>query len=182
MARPIRPALTVSGWSISPSADPVTPGTPIQASFDPGNQTNVYSFEGHAGDKYFFDTLTGFDGRWRLIDPAGTQIFSDFYRDQDVKTLALDGTYKLLLEGPALPDGCPEFSVQHRAGAEHDDGHGAQSGRQWHYRRVGADQHLYFFGHNAGTVSPRRLFRLLRDELDDCGAKCHAIHQHLLQQ
>jgi hypothetical protein len=84
----------------------VTPGTPLTASLDPSNETDVYHFTANAGDRLFFDRQTLSPANsgwvsWRLLDPYGRQVWgpANFYDDVDVSTLALAGVYTLLIEG-----------------------------------------------------------------------------------
>jgi hypothetical protein len=56
----------------------VTPGTPVTASLDPGNETDVYRFTANAGDRVFFDRQTFSPANsgwvsWRLLDPYGAR-------------------------------------------------------------------------------------------------------------
>jgi RHS repeat-associated protein len=89
------------------SVTPLTPGTPVSGSLDPGLETDLYRFTAAAGDRYFFDVVarSGTAGAiWRLIDPYGNVLFTNSFNgttnaDVDVMTLAQPGTYTLLLEG-----------------------------------------------------------------------------------
>jgi subtilase family serine protease len=84
------------------TATPITPGTPFGGTLDPGSSTDLYRFEGTAGQRLYFDlqTLQVNDGVWRLIDPFGDQlVYTGFGSDVDVTTLANTGTYTLLFEG-----------------------------------------------------------------------------------
>ncbi len=86
---------------------PLTPGTPVSGSLDPGTETDLYRFTAAAGDRYFFDLVarSGTAGAiWRLIDPYGNVLFNTSFNspsvsDVDVLTLAQPGSYTLLLEG-----------------------------------------------------------------------------------
>ncbi len=79
-------------------------GTPISSTLSPFNQTELYQFDAAAGDAFFFDVQAlGTSSSyvyWRLIDPFGQQNFSaTTFTDEDLRTLAFDGTYTLIVEG-----------------------------------------------------------------------------------
>ncbi|MEH2565659.1 CARDB domain-containing protein [Bradyrhizobium sp. AZCC 2289] len=86
------------------SAASITPGTVVSGTLSPGNATNLYKFNASAGDQFYFDQLTGggYPNYWRLIDPYGQQVWSTYFGtpyNVDTQTLALPGTYTLLVEG-----------------------------------------------------------------------------------
>jgi hypothetical protein len=85
------------------SATPITPGTPLSASLNPGNSTNLYQFSANAGDPFYFDVLSGggSPNTWRLIDPYGQQLFYNYFSTQysGPVTMPSTGTYTLLFEG-----------------------------------------------------------------------------------
>ena len=86
-------------------AEQLSFGTPIEDTFGEGKTTNLYQFEGTAGEKYFFDyqTIIGSRGssysQWRLIDPEGNEVFDQgFTTDASDITVPSTGTYTLLVE------------------------------------------------------------------------------------
>jgi hypothetical protein len=83
------------------SATPITLGTAVSGSLNPGNSSNLYKFNANAGDLIYFDeqTLSNGNTYWRLIDPNGQQVWLNSF--SDVATLAMPstGTYTLLVEG-----------------------------------------------------------------------------------
>ncbi|HEV3341679.1 MAG TPA: putative Ig domain-containing protein, partial [Pirellulales bacterium] len=111
--------LTVSGFAASTgaysfrldnlaSATPLTPGTPVSDTLNPGNSTNLYSFTAAAGQSFYFTNLaysggsvtSFFNDDWRLIDPYGNTVFTTLLRsDAGRQTLNAPGTYTLLVEG-----------------------------------------------------------------------------------
>ena len=89
-------------------ATALTPGTQVDATLNPGNETDVYRFDAQAGERFFFDAraLSPNNGNWvswTLLDPQGRLVFgpTGLYanNDVDVTTLARSGTYTLLVEG-----------------------------------------------------------------------------------
>jgi hypothetical protein len=79
-----------------------TPGTVVNGTLDPGNETDVYQFDALAGDQFYFDSQDASStAYWRLLDPYGGVVFEPSYlpSDVDVLTLGADGTYTLLIEG-----------------------------------------------------------------------------------
>ncbi|WP_032908246.1 hypothetical protein, partial [Mesorhizobium sp. LNHC252B00] len=84
------------------AADPITSGTPVPGVLPTGTETALYRFDAQAGEKFFFDqqSQTGSGNvYWRLIDPFGKQVWFNSFVDQDVETLAFNGTYTLAVEG-----------------------------------------------------------------------------------
>ena len=79
----------------------------VTGNFDPSYETDIYQFDGVAGDRLFFDYHSGHNydvinkrgTYWRLIDPNGNYLFeSGFSRDIKDVTLPETGKYTLLLE------------------------------------------------------------------------------------
>ena len=102
-------------------------GTSIEDTFGEGKTTNLYQFEGTAGEKYFFDYQsiigTSFAGYnyWRLIDPEGNEVFDQgFTTDAANITLSQTGTYTLLVENDILdrPSDSNFESIDYRFQAE----------------------------------------------------------------
>lgn len=89
---------------VSPaSATPMFPDTDVAVLLDPPMTTRLLTFNGTAGDQYYFDgrALTGSGNvTARLYAPDGTMLFSRYSTD-DEPTFALPftGTYLLALEG-----------------------------------------------------------------------------------
>ncbi|HEX4999488.1 MAG TPA: LEPR-XLL domain-containing protein, partial [Terriglobia bacterium] len=83
------------------SATPLTPGTPVSSSLNPATETDLYQFDGVAGERYYFDALTGLsNATWRLVDLFNNVVFSDSQNsDIDAFTLPRTGTYILAIEG-----------------------------------------------------------------------------------
>ncbi|MBN8494737.1 MAG: LamG domain-containing protein, partial [Burkholderiales bacterium] len=81
---------------------PITPGTPVAGELQPGSQTDLFAFDGSAGQAFYFDTLASAsgDGRLRLLGPQGQLVWEmGLGSDVDVFTLPADGRYTLLVEG-----------------------------------------------------------------------------------
>ncbi|RMG35700.1 MAG: LEPR-XLL domain-containing protein, partial [Gammaproteobacteria bacterium] len=83
-------------------ATPITIGTPVSGQLAPGSETDIYTFEGKAGERYFFDSVAGngWWAYWRVLDPYGREILERYqHEDQDTTTLQETGTYTILIEG-----------------------------------------------------------------------------------
>ncbi|MEQ1845388.1 MAG: hypothetical protein ABL983_07400, partial [Nitrospira sp.] len=96
-----------------------TPGTAVNGTLSPGNRTNAHRFNVTAGDRFFFDYINAGSfpaPTWRLIDPTGQVVFgpASFDRDVDAMTLALTGSYTLLMEGPISLTGSFSYSFNVR--------------------------------------------------------------------
>ncbi|RUY68488.1 LEPR-XLL domain-containing protein, partial [Mesorhizobium sp. M7A.F.Ca.CA.001.09.2.1] len=85
------------------TAVPITSGTPVSGTLPSGTETALYRFDSQAGEKFFFDqqSNTGVTVSWRLIDPFGRTVWSNWFQngDIDVQTLAFSGSYTLAIEG-----------------------------------------------------------------------------------
>ncbi|MEQ1563438.1 MAG: CARDB domain-containing protein, partial [Nitrospiraceae bacterium] len=79
----------------------VTPGTQAFGTLEPGNETNLHRFSGAAGAVVAFDVQQLPNGLayWRLIDPAGNQIFAGPMGDVGATTLSSTGFYTIQVEG-----------------------------------------------------------------------------------
>src|SRR6185503_5748566 len=87
----------------------IEPGVELlNQQLNPGNSTRVYSFTTNApGERIYIDLTQKSSSAavyWRLIDPYGrTELLSPYFMsagsDLDTTTLALAGTYTLLVEG-----------------------------------------------------------------------------------
>ncbi len=95
------------------AAPVITPGTPVSASLNPANQTDVYRLNVTAGDRYFFDiqSIQIADGTWRLINQYGDLIANTYIgSDFGEITLPLDGPYFLVVEGRRYATGSNNYT------------------------------------------------------------------------
>ena len=84
------------------SAQAVVSGQPQTVTLNPGTSTALFKFDAVAGQKVYFDAISGSgEPYWRLIDPAGNQVFGPNYARYDIEApvLPIDGTYTLMIEG-----------------------------------------------------------------------------------
>jgi hypothetical protein len=84
------------------AASTITPGNVVSGTLNPGNATNLYKFDAQSGDPFYFDLQSlsgGGSTYWRLIDPAGKQLWFNNISDVGRQALAASGTYTLLVEG-----------------------------------------------------------------------------------
>ena len=91
----------------------LTPGIAVSGQLSPGNETDIYRFNATAGDRYFFDCQAlSNTAYWRLQDPYGQVVFDTSYMGSDIGpiTLALTGTYTLLVEGYISITGATNYS------------------------------------------------------------------------
>ena len=82
--------------------DTVSDGVPAAGAGNlevPG-AVDVYNFDGVTGQETIFDALVGDTGQFRIVltAPDGTELFDDFYQDQQV-TLPQTGIYNLRITG-----------------------------------------------------------------------------------
>ncbi len=93
-------------------ATAITPGSIVNGTLDPANETEAYRFHASAGDRYSFQWIshTGIPNSYqRLYDPLGNLVFlsfSSFGSEPITNQLAATGTYTLLVEG-SLSDTAP---------------------------------------------------------------------------
>ncbi|MCB2003664.1 MAG: LamG domain-containing protein, partial [Rhodoferax sp.] len=94
-------------------AEELTIGTRVDATLEPANETDAYRFSVVAGQRFYFDRFsnTG-DIYWRLIDPFGRTVVDRTHMNNDIgeRTLAIDGSYTLLIEGRAYTSGSASYS------------------------------------------------------------------------
>ncbi|MBM3523459.1 MAG: hypothetical protein FJX57_10925, partial [Alphaproteobacteria bacterium] len=83
------------------AATTITPGTAVTGALSPVTETKLYKFNAVEGQRFFFDRqeYNGGSMVWRLVDPIGRRVFTNYFNDQDSTVLPLTGTYTLLLEG-----------------------------------------------------------------------------------
>jgi len=95
------PAANRAGLLDVATATSITPGTPVNGSLSPATETDLYRFDGVAGDLYYFNVTTGINNAtWRLVDLYNNVIFStNLDSDFDTFVLPRTGTYVLVLEG-----------------------------------------------------------------------------------
>ena len=81
----------------------LTFNTPLSGTLDPGLETQIFQFNGIAGQELTFDSLaSGSNGRWELYGPANQTIsFSNFLNRDFSVELPGDGLYSLVLQGLA---------------------------------------------------------------------------------
>ena len=87
------------------TATPLTLGTPVDV--PAAKEMVVRRFDVVAGERFFFDSLLSggtVTGNWRLIDPAGNQVFSiPLTSDRALTTLDRTGSYTLLADAGVFP-------------------------------------------------------------------------------
>ncbi|WP_301102649.1 CARDB domain-containing protein, partial [Propionivibrio sp.] len=95
-------------------ATPLTSGAVVNATLNPGNETDLYQFTVSAGERYYFDYLSASNTYWRLLDPWGVQVFGPSAMSSDTIpfTLALSGTYTLLIEGAVSASTASSYSFK----------------------------------------------------------------------
>jgi YD repeat-containing protein len=95
------------------AATPLTPGTQVNGTLNPANDTAAYRFTAHAGDKFSF-AAQGSSGlpalSWQLVDPYGNQVFAQDFSNVATQTLAQAGTYTLLVVGGLTNTGSGTYS------------------------------------------------------------------------
>ncbi|MEC4811704.1 MAG: putative Ig domain-containing protein [Scytonema sp. PMC 1069.18] len=65
-----------------------------------GNDTNLYKFTGTAGQRLYFDGISGSDARWKLYRPGDRSVLADHYITDDFELLLpTDGEYILAVSG-----------------------------------------------------------------------------------
>ena len=130
--------------------------TPVEESLATGTETNLYRFEGQAGQQIFFDDLGSDTGaRARLYKPNGENFgnFSSIFDFEEV--LPVDGTYVLAIEGLGGSDPVnysfevvtPETTIEPLTLGEPITGSISERGEDDIYTFSGtAGQRLYFDG------------------------------------
>jgi hypothetical protein len=96
------------------NATPITVGQQVDGQLKPADATNLYRFQGTAGESLFFDShaLDAQSTTWRVIGPAGTVVFgaNGLGQDSGPDTLTQTGTYTLMVEGNVNQTGASDYS------------------------------------------------------------------------
>ena len=152
-------------------AQELTPGTTVSGQLDPANETDAYRFSVAAGQRFFIVRLSnGGDIYWRLLDPYGRTVVDRTQMNNDLGevTLAVDGSYTLLIEGRAYTTGSAGYSFnvvlldepppQPMAPGTLVAGRIAQPGqRDIHSFTLAADTRVGVARRGAGAHHPRRV-------------------------
>ncbi|MGB3802622.1 MAG: LamG-like jellyroll fold domain-containing protein, partial [Sphingopyxis granuli] len=79
----------------------LTPGEQQSVTLNPGNMTQLFHFDAAAGERLFFDYMSGATlPYWRLIDPRGNTVFTPRSIGSDSQVeLTETGRYTLMVEG-----------------------------------------------------------------------------------
>jgi len=96
------------------------PGTVIASSLNPQGDTALYRFSVSAGQKLFLDDISG-GKQYRLIGPAGQQVFGNFSGDRDDLVLPVSGTYVVMVEGAGNSAGPAPYSFNLRPRVNPDE-------------------------------------------------------------
>ncbi|WP_201277692.1 hypothetical protein, partial [Sphaerospermopsis reniformis] len=99
----------------------MTLGTTITGTISEAGEQDTYTFEGIAGQQLFYDALGGDFLKFRFFDPTGRELFnvdsrSDRGSDGSL-TLAMNGTYKVLIDGERDATGSYGFRLLDKADA-----------------------------------------------------------------
>ncbi|WP_422928452.1 beta strand repeat-containing protein [Singulisphaera sp. PoT] len=80
-----------------------TPGSPTSGVIPSATESEVYQFDGHEGQRVFFDSLASAPSvTWSLLAPnTNTTLYSVSEANDFAYTLPQDGSYRLTLSGPA---------------------------------------------------------------------------------
>jgi hypothetical protein len=100
---------------------PMTLDTIISGSISETGEQDTYTFTGTAGQQLFYDALGGDYLKLRFFDPTGREIFNvDSRYDRaphDGLTLALNGTYRVVIDGERDGIGNYKFRLLDKANA-----------------------------------------------------------------
>jgi len=94
-------------------AQELTLGATVNGQLDPANETDAYRFSVAAGQVFFIGRFANpGDIYWRLLDPYGRTVVDRTHMNNDLgeMTLAVDGSYTLLIEGRAYTTGSASYS------------------------------------------------------------------------
>ncbi|MHC5537474.1 beta strand repeat-containing protein, partial [Singulisphaera rosea] len=104
------------------AATPILPGSTVSGSLNPASSSNLYQFNGNAGDVIYLDSLStsttdphGAIGTLLLLDPLGIQVTTNYLSvDGGRVTLPLTGTYTLIAGGYYYSTGTSSYSFNVR--------------------------------------------------------------------
>jgi hypothetical protein len=90
---------------IDAGAAPVlTLGTTITNTLIPGQESDFYRFTGTAGQRLYFDGISGSGATFRLFNPVNTNVFNVGLTGDSEFTLANTGTYIVGIQGSSATD------------------------------------------------------------------------------
>ncbi|MCA9213548.1 MAG: Ig-like domain-containing protein [Planctomycetales bacterium] len=118
--------LTIDGWEhrtdsytfevvsvANPAIATVALGDVVNGDISNRGELDLYEFDLVAGQQFFPDVQTGgvADFVWNIVDPTGTTLLSDLWRDQSAEfTATATGTYTMTVDG--LEDHTGPYTVQ----------------------------------------------------------------------
>jgi RHS repeat-associated protein len=111
---PTPPGLGALQTSPSQLLDPpFNIGDLVSDSIAVSGEADVWTFQGTAGQRLFFDARVGsiFALHWALAGPDGTVLFSDSFSDHDTLALPSTGEYALTVDGRNGQTGSYQFKV-----------------------------------------------------------------------
>jgi hypothetical protein len=84
-----------------PVITPIAPGEVVSGNIAIPGEIDIYTFDVVAGDRIFFDALTGssFNFTWRLQPPSGALLFNTGFADRDTIQFSTAGVYSLIVDG-----------------------------------------------------------------------------------
>ncbi len=91
---------------LDPSAHPLAAPATVSDTLSPGTEGRAYQFTGTAGQAIDFQSgsFSSTSGTWSIIDPNGHTVASEAFGTDLATTLALSGTYYLLVQGSDTTD------------------------------------------------------------------------------
>jgi large repetitive protein len=100
---------------------PYTLGTTIRGRISEPGEQDTYTFSGTAGQQLFYDAFGGDALKFRFFDPAGREVFNvDSRNDRGPDnglTLAVNGTYRVVIDGDRDGIGNYQFRLLDKAAA-----------------------------------------------------------------
>jgi hypothetical protein len=73
--------------------------TTVTGTLNPGSSTDIYRYTGTAGQRLYFNWLSGSGGSWSLYGPTSQYISSNSFGSDFQVTLPTDGAYTLVVAG-----------------------------------------------------------------------------------
>jgi Bacterial Ig-like domain/Putative Ig domain/Cadherin domain len=98
-------------WREGDTLELSTNGTPVNLTLEP-QKSVVYSFNGVAGQRLTFDSLSNVPGTWKLIGPSNQQLASAGLNADFSLTLSANGSYWLVLDSSVTASTGYNFKVQ----------------------------------------------------------------------
>ncbi len=110
----VNPAFKFHVATVRRSTIGLTPNQVVTGALTTRGEQNIYTFSAQAGQRFFFDGLTGSSGiKAKLVTPSQTQVWDYAVNGDSVPfTMTESGQYQIIIEGDLATRGSYSFQLQ----------------------------------------------------------------------